>query len=295
MYDLSIRNNNGLSLEEIRRKCPAVVATTAHTSRSQRYLYISTLDMIEMLAQAGFIITAAMQSRSRIEGKEEHTRHLTNFRKASYQGNLYEETPEISIENSHDGTSGFRLRVVIFRKVCLNGLIKYDPAQEPLNVMHRGGTDILRQLLNATYQIAEEAEETMHTVAEMKQITLNSAEQLFFARHALVARYGEPENVVEGSLAPVLATPDQPHPLALLDSHRREDRGDDLWRTLNRIQANILGNDRTKRQDGKKLRTIHSIPATVNINQYLWGVAEELKKFKLEGNTIPEAEQVFAY
>jgi len=270
-----IQNTNGLTNEQIGRAFPSVVATQAHESRSQRYLYIPTIQIIDGLRDAGYVPTTAMQAYSRLEGKKPFAKHLLRFRKSSYLGNNEPDVPEVVLVNSHDGTSAYSLLAGIFRCVCTNGLITGD-INNTLKVYHRG--NILDEVLKATYFIAEEAEVTMQTVAEMKQIMLEPKEQLLLAQYATKARFGEPV-IVEGSLSPLPAH----DPAALLERRRRADTGNDLYTTLNVIQENVLqGGVRDRGRRHPRTRAIKGIDQTVKVNSLLWQFAQELRAYKLE-------------
>src|SRR5690242_13986784 len=107
MYHFSTQNPNGLTDSDIRSACPSVFADSKHESRSARYLYIPTITLLAGLREAGFVPTAAMQSRSRQEGKQDFTKHLLRLRRVDDLGWSKPDVHEVVLVNSHDGTSAY--------------------------------------------------------------------------------------------------------------------------------------------------------------------------------------------
>src|SRR6266568_364950 len=126
MYQMFAQNIHGLTNDDILRATPSVFAQAAHESRSARYTYIPTSQVLEGLRDAGFVPTTAMQSKSRVEGKQDYTKHLLRLRKVDDLGYDKPEVHEVVLVNSQDGTSAYNLYGGIFRLVCTNGLIRGD-------------------------------------------------------------------------------------------------------------------------------------------------------------------------
>jgi len=266
-----IQDNYGLTNDQIGRCCPSVVAEAAHESRSNHYLYIPTIAVIETLREFGYIPTAAMQSKSLVAGQQAFTKHLLRLRKANHLGNREEDVPEIVLVNSHNGTSAYSIMAGIFRLVCSNGLIVGD-VNTTLRVKHIG--NIINEVLEATRTIAEEAEQTMRVVEEMKHIKLTWQDKVLLAKYALKARFGDEQpRVIEGELV----QPSSIHsPAAALQIRRREDRGDDLYTTLNVMQENLLTRG-VRDNHGRRSRAVHGIDQTLGVNRLLWQFAQELR------------------
>jgi hypothetical protein len=89
---------------------------------SEKYRFFPTAQVVEGLMQEGFAVVRAQQSRSRIEGKGEYTKHLLRFRHASQAESAVQSTvPEIVLINSHDGSSAYHLSLGLYRVICTNG------------------------------------------------------------------------------------------------------------------------------------------------------------------------------
>lgn len=102
-----IRSETPLAEDQMRRAAPSIFAEGKHGSRSERYTYIPTIDVLRGLRQEGFEPFMVAQSKSRIEGKTEFTKHMIRMRHAG-QVNTRPEANEIILINSHDGASSTR-------------------------------------------------------------------------------------------------------------------------------------------------------------------------------------------
>src|SRR5262245_50135506 len=113
------RETIALTDDQIRQKAPSVFATSAHGSRSSRYAYFPTYDVLAKMRAEGFVPVKAEQSLARIEGRESHTKHMITFRHADVSlARVGDSIPQICLVNSHDGSSAYRLFAGLFRFVC---------------------------------------------------------------------------------------------------------------------------------------------------------------------------------
>src|SRR5215475_3750279 len=97
------RSDRPLSDDEIMRVAPSIFADGKHESRSERYTYIPTIDVLNGLRNEGFQPFMICQTRVRDQGKREFTKHMLRLRHADQISG--EEADEIVLLNSHDGTS----------------------------------------------------------------------------------------------------------------------------------------------------------------------------------------------
>jgi hypothetical protein len=110
-----LRSNSPLSDDQIRRVAPSIFADGKHQSRSERYTYIPTIDVLRGLRNEGFQPFMICQTRVRDQGKREHTKHMICMRHADQITG--EEANEIILLNSHDGTSRYQMLAGAFRFV----------------------------------------------------------------------------------------------------------------------------------------------------------------------------------
>ena len=117
-----MRGDQPLSEDQMRAAAPSIFAEGKHTSRSERYTYIPTIDVLRGLRKEGFEPFMVAQGASRVEGKAEFTKHMIRMRHAG-QVQTRPEANEIILINSHDGASSYQMLAGIFRFVCCNGLV----------------------------------------------------------------------------------------------------------------------------------------------------------------------------
>ncbi len=101
-----LRAESPLSDDQIRRVAPSIFADGKHESRSERYTYIPTIEVLRGLRNEGFQPFMICQTRVRDEGKREFTKHMLRLRHTDQITG--EEADEIVLLNSHDGTSSYR-------------------------------------------------------------------------------------------------------------------------------------------------------------------------------------------
>jgi len=260
----ALRSNIPLDNSQLFRIAPSIFANEAHESRSSRYTYIPTINVLDGLRKEGFRPFFVAQSRSRIEGKSEFTKHMLRLRQT---GEIEKsEANEIILINSHDGTSSYQMMAGCFRFVCQNGMVTGDIVED-IRVRHKG--NIIHNVIDAAYTIVDDFETVTESIDGMKSTLLLPAEQEIFAQAALSLKYDENE-------API--TPNQ-----LLSTRRIADRNPDLWSNFNRVQENIMrGGLRGRTANGNRTTTreVKSIDNNVKLNKALWILADGMRQLK---------------
>lgn len=267
-----------LTIEQIAQYAPSALATRPHESRSERYTYIPTINVIEGMIKAGFQPFSASQSRSRVEGKSEFTKHMIRFRHQDVTEALTvgEIIPEVVLVNSHDGTSAYKLIAGMFRLVCSNGLMIADSTTGSVSVMHKG--NIVAEVVDASNQVIEGAQKSLAAADNWARLQLTDGEQNAFAEAAHHMRFADAEGHVS---TPITAA-------QLLRPRRNEDTGTDLWKTFNRVQENVIkgGLHGVQRDgNGRRLRAVSTrqvkgIDQDVKLNRALWTLAERMAELK---------------
>jgi hypothetical protein len=266
-----LRSDLPLSEEAMRRTAPSIFAPGKHISRSERYSYIPTIEVLRGLREEGFQPFMVAQGQSRIAGKTEYTKHLIRLRHGIGQIGTKPEANEIILINSHDGASSYQLISGVFRFVCHNGLVVGDIAHD-IRVPHKGAVE--DEVIEGAFRVLEDFETVDASIDEMKAIELKPDEERAFATAALALRFGE-----RGEGQP-------PAPISaeqLIEARRPEDVGRSLWLGLQRIQANaMIGGQRGRTAQGRRMRTrgVASIDRNVSINRALWILAEEMRRLK---------------
>ncbi len=103
----SIRRERPLTDDELMQFVPSVFSGDKHESRSERYTYIPTINIINKLRDEGFQPFFACQSRVRDLGRREYSKHMLRLRREGHING--KEVPEIILLNSHDGSSSYQM------------------------------------------------------------------------------------------------------------------------------------------------------------------------------------------
>lgn len=166
-----IRSPEPLTNEQLIRAVPSIFAPDKHSSRSDKYTYISTSDMLDGMRKEGFEVYEARQGGSRIEGKAQFTKHMLRFRHASQVPSLHQTHSEIVLVNSHDGTSSYQLMSGLFRLVCSNGLIRADKETGRIRIPHKG--NVMDDVLEGAYRIIKDGEDNANSINNLSNLTLS--------------------------------------------------------------------------------------------------------------------------
>jgi hypothetical protein len=127
--------------------------------------------------------------------------------------------------------------------------------------MHRG--DVVADVVAGALQISERFEVLAATVERMERTRLDRLQQLDFATEALTLRF--PKDA-----------PETLEPARFLVPRRPDDLGNDLWRTFNVLQENLLRGGVLRRTPSNRLRRtrrINGIHEDVRLNSALWDLA----------------------
>lgn len=262
----SVRSSIPLTNDEIRLVAPSIFAEEKHDSRSERYTYIPTIHVLDNLRREGFEPFMACQAKCRDEGKREFTKHMLRLRHASQI--TTGEANEIILLNSHDGTSSYQMLAGTFRFVCSNGMVCGDTLND-IRIHHKG--NVVDNVIEGAFRVVEDFERIDGQIDGMKSLTLNAGEQEAFAHAALALKY-------DTELAPAPITERQ-----VLAPKRRDDIGDDLWRTFNRVQERMLqGGVPGRAANGRNMTTrpVTGIDQGIKLNRALWVLAEKMKELK---------------
>jgi len=262
--------------QDIRRTASSVFANEAWQETSPSYRFLPTITVVNALRDSGYNVVKAAQSRCRLEGKGEFTKHMLRLRHSTYMNplNVGDEVPEIVLINSHDRSSAFKFMLGIFRLVCSNGMVVASQKIESLSVRHMGSNNLLNEVIDVTAEIINEAPKAVEQINRFKSIPLTPDEQLAFASWA----------------RELMSTSINIEPSRLLRVRRYYDNGNadgsrDIWKTFNIIQENIIrGGIRGVNANNRLMRTreVRSVQGDININRALWALTEQLAKIKTQ-------------
>lgn len=259
-----------LSNDQLRAIAPSIFAERAWAQMSAKYAFIPTIAVVDRLRAEGFLPFSAMQSKSRIEGKGEFTKHMIRFRDTRQDAPMIRvaggdlAVPEVLIVNGHDGTSAYHCMSGVFRFICENGLIVCDSESSQVSVRHSGKVD---GVIDATYELVEQFPALLSSIERFSAVTLEREQQLAFGAAALELKYDEQSPI----------SPEQ-----VIEPARVEDRTPTLWNTLNTVQEHLVdgGVKYSKTNAGKtrrmKTRSVSGIAENTRLNKALWTLANRM-------------------
>src|SRR4051812_11811089 len=151
-----------------------------------------------------------------------------------------------------------------------------------ISVRHSGGSDFRERVIDATFQIMDDAPRTLAKIETWKQIALSPPQRDAFAAAAM-------ELKPNGAITPgQLLTPRRAHRAAsaaagrernptgatppghLLPPRRGKDRRNDLWTTASVVQEHVLrGGDRGRASTGRRTttRAVKSVGEDLRLNR----------------------------
>ncbi|AUC52309.1 hypothetical protein CDO87_03500 [Sagittula sp. P11] len=270
---ITARGFEPLSEDVLRAAVPSIFAEDAHESRSDRYAYVPTINVVRGLRREGFDVFSAQQALTRTEGREGHTKHMLRMRHRGLM-NAQGQAFEIIMVNSHDGSSAYQMIPGFFRFVCANGLMVGDTFED-VKVRHTG--DAVGEVIEGAYRVLEDAPALTDQVRRFQGVQTTEQERAAFAAAAHTLRFPDAETP---EAAPI--TPD-----ALLRPRRVDDRAADLFTTLNVVQENVIrGGQRgmTRTASGQrrrqKVREVKGIDQSRALNRALWTLTERFAELK---------------
>lgn len=257
------RSDTGFSLDQLREIAPSVFAEEPAGKVSGRYGFVPTVDVVEELTGRGLVPVFAGQTMSRDHDNRPFAKHLLRFRPQYAPTIVGQSVPEVVLMNSHDGSSGFKLWLGLFRMVCCNGLIISDGVMGQVSVAHR--SNAAQIVGDQSIGFMGQIDHIEDRVRRFMDRVLSPLEQGQLAETAAQLRWGN----------------DRPAGLdhnSLLVGRRFDDAGSSLWNTLNRIQENIVkgGVNLNRQRRQSSTRMLRSVGDDARINAKLWEAADAL-------------------
>ena len=164
-----LRSEQALSDDQMRAVAPSVFAESKHASRSDKYEFIPTSQVLAGLRREGFQPFMVAQGATRIEGKAEFTKHMIRLRHEG-QGKVQGQANEIILINSHDGASSYQMLAGMFRFVCCNGLVVGQTAHD-LRIPHKG--NVQHDVIEGAYRVLDDFQAVGESTQAMKALALD--------------------------------------------------------------------------------------------------------------------------
>lgn len=279
IYTPTARFDTGRALteDELHKVAPSIFATEAHSSRSDRFAPIPTIEVLRGLGKEGFHVVGAKQAVARMDDRRLFTKHLIRLRRMDddrkYQ--VGDTVCEMLLKNANDGSSAYDLMAGLFRIKCLNSLVAQTATIDTVKVRHSG--DVMGKVIEGTYRVIEEAQKALVAPSEWSQQQLAREEREAFAAAAHVLRFADADGEVKTQVKPE----------QMLVPRRNDDLAKDLWTTFNVVQENAIkggihavGRDAEGRLRRSTTRQVKGIDQDVKLNKALWVLAERMAQIK---------------
>lgn len=259
-----------ISLEQIKETCPNAFQETPAEKVSNKYTFVPTIRAIEDVMKLGWKPVQAVAVKSRKKSTLGVGKHMIKFEHPNYRDG--EENIQLLLQNSHDGSSNFKLDIGIFRLVCSNGLVVKSKDMGSLKVRHMGYS--FEEVQATVQELVERIPAIYAVMDKMKAVKLDEEGIGRIALKSIAARFDlDLSKQDEANAAKEIVDYD-----TILKSTRPEDDGAGLYRVFNRIQEKMVNggfmykNFKTGKM--RKARPIKNFQQSVKINQKLWEVAE---------------------
>ena len=273
VYAQSARFDTGRAMteDELRRAAPSIFATTARPDKSARFAPIATIDAVRALAKEGFSVVGAKQCVAKRADGGPFSKHLLRIRRLNdaVEHRVGDTVFEMLLKNANDGSSKWNLMGGLFKIACLNSLVAALASLENIAVRHTG--DALHKVIEGTFTVLAEGQKAIEAPLEWSKINLNDDQRLDYAKAAHLVRFGDAEGNVTTNVKPE----------QLLSPRRTQDVGNDLWKTFNVVQENVIrggvpafGTDTRGRYVRRHTRAINGIDQDLKLNKALWMITQ---------------------
>lgn len=250
--------------DQLRASVPAIFAAAPADNVSDRYGFVSTRKIIDIMEGDGYQV---VQARGGIrKGSRSHGIHEVRLRQIDQKVKLHEVFPEIVLLNSHNATSAAILHMGLYRQICSNGLVVGESFETSFRVSHVG--DPRENVITAARHLMDSAPRLGETIEVWRNRRMSTAEIEEFGRRAAEIRK-----------LPGAALFKDDRIGSITGSRRTVDANDNLWHVFNRTQENLVGGGIvvTSEKTGKVRRTrgIRAVKPLIEINRALWDLAGE--------------------
>ena len=287
-----VEKHQALSDDDIRVVCPVAFKETMSSKEirnlglSKHYSFVPTSNVINDLRSMGWECVDAKQVKARKKSTRGYQKHMITLEHPKYKLDQVKEVeiadgetetqvqkpteyPQILLTNSHDGGNAFTLSAGIFRLVCSNGLVIKTEDYGSARLVHKGYSfEAVQKLVN---EFVETIDETLTRITAMKEVELNKAQQIEFAKQAALLRFTA-KSYNEDNIGDVVDLDD------LLNVERKEDAGNGLWEVFNRVQESLVNGKYNYAMNGKvnaadakvrKARPIKNFKQSIDVNKKL--------------------------
>ena len=181
--------------ELLRTYAPAAFAEAPEEGRvSDRYSFLPTTDILEILQDEGWTAWKAQQVKSRTWSKD-HAKHIIRLRHEDLDMKSFgvgDSFPEMLLMNAHNGLGSYDLMGGIFRMVCSNGMVISESDFGKIHIRHIGFEP--QQVVEASKALIMNATKVSDKIGNWQSIDLTPRSQQDFFADAAKIRFENPDD-----------------------------------------------------------------------------------------------------
>jgi hypothetical protein len=238
-----------------------ITATSPAPRVGKHYSFFSTREILATLEAAGWVYDSGSARKTRRPEDQGYAHHVLRLSHRDLPTFVDGTRPQIVVVNNHLGAGSLRVCAGAFRVACANGLVIASTHLEEVRVRH--AHTLLDDVLLASQHLAFRIPHLIDRVNRWTEQVLPIDQALSLAERCGRARWGA---------GAVFNAED------LLLPRRRDDAGNDLWRTFNVVQECVTqgGVFVRKNSEAPLRRTpmVRGALAQYALNRSLWEVAE---------------------
>ena len=218
-------------------------------------IMIETLDTVKYFQNEGWKISGAYEQRSKNRKIDSHFVRMEHpdFNIKNNKGKV-DAVATMNIRNSCNGKQPLKADLGLFRQVCSNGLWAHTSYS---NATINHSSDGYNELYSLLGQLNIHTQSILDEFNSLKQRNLSSSEMMNLAIKAAELRFNNKREARQ-------------YAEQLLTVVRDEDKGDDIYTVLNRIQENLTQPNRIINENGIWLDGVNDINSDARINQELF-------------------------
>ncbi|HLD91164.1 MAG TPA: DUF932 domain-containing protein [Patescibacteria group bacterium] len=203
--------------------CPTNATTSYNVT--EKYKFQSTKDIISFFESQGFMLANKKICKVRNRSKQGFQKHMLRFNHEALRIDD-QNTLQVLVKNSHDGSSSLQINLGIYRLVCSNGMV-IGREFVGYNLKHIGHNFYIK-LEESLKELIVAAPKYKEMIIRMQNVNLTNDQKDEIIKKAVNLRLQSIENVdnvdVSRSFSPI----------------RIEDNTNDLYTVLNLVQERVI-------------------------------------------------------
>lgn len=240
----------------------AQLSTTQAAKLSQVYSFVSSEQIRENLAEMQWQYQSGNQVNARKEENKGFQKHVMIFNHEKYT--LRDRKIQLYVVNSHNGTTGLRFHLGVYRMVCANGLVSGSDIGS-ISIRHH------KVDYNAMYDAVEAMCERVPLINErieaMSAVELSREKRRGFYENVFQLAYPRQyeKHANDGNVCSYL--------YSQMDRHAAYDNNT-VWGVFNSVQEKVMKG--RLYIDGQKARPVKGLNRSMDLNKSLWEKAVSL-------------------